>query len=292
MAENQVASPGHKLGQIIGVLLQRTFKGLLLDFAARNDLYCDMAGPRPGVRKGRKVTWFDQSGNPHDLDYVLERGGSDTIGGVPVAFIEIAWRRYTKHSRNKAGELADALRPLAVSYLTTRFVGTILAGEFSEGGIRQLRSAGIDVLALPFATIEAAFASEGARINYLERATLAEKAALNQVLESLTDAQLERIAGRLRGEISHEYKQFEARLSEAVNASPLRVRIVTLFGFEEEYSTVGAAIMALEAKGHATTDLRGEPQGYEVFIEFLSGSEIKGRFATRDELIAFLKQLT
>ena len=46
-------------------------------------------------------------------DYVLERGGTDTVRGLPAAFIETAWRRYTKHSRNKAQEIQGAVLALA-----------------------------------------------------------------------------------------------------------------------------------------------------------------------------------
>lgn len=53
------------------------------------------------------------NGNAHDLDFVLERGGSDDKIGMPAAFIETAWRRYTKHYRNNAQEIQGALEPLA-----------------------------------------------------------------------------------------------------------------------------------------------------------------------------------
>jgi len=129
MATKPVASPGHKLGQIVGVLLERTFGASLEAFSRRHGLYCDRRGGRPAVRSGSKVTWEDSRGNRHDLDYVLERGGTDLLIGEPVAFIESAWRRYTKHSRNKSGELEGALLPLRDTYPTVRFVGVVLAGE-------------------------------------------------------------------------------------------------------------------------------------------------------------------
>jgi hypothetical protein len=73
----------------------------------------DKKGPRPKVRgKKRKVAWTDSEGNVHDLDYVFEMNGTRDTMGEPVAFIELAWRRYTKHSRNKAGEIEAALVPL------------------------------------------------------------------------------------------------------------------------------------------------------------------------------------
>jgi len=289
MAKGRVASPGHKLGQVVGVLLQQALREPLMKFASRYNLYCDTQGERPGVRKGRKVTWRDSRGNTHDLDYVLERGGSATQRGDPVAFIEIAWRRYTKHSRNKAGELEGTLLPLRETYPSTRFVGAILAGRFSEGGIQQLRSAGIEVLYIPFETVCAAFESKGIRISYPEKASPEEKAALSQTLD-LTDVQLADVAASLWDAIKDEYRAFEAKLTEAISRSPVQIRVVTLFGYEQVYPTIEAAIVAL-ASEQEPSGIPTERKGYEVFIEFASGSEVKGRFMSKDELIDFLKQM-
>jgi len=291
MAKSKVASPGHKLGQTVGVVLQNVLKGPLTDFAARNGLYCDSQGNRPGVRPGKKVTWNDLRGNQHDLDYVLERGGTATDRGKPVAFIEIAWRRYTKHSRNKSGELEGALLPLAVAYPSVRFLGVVLAGEYSGGGIQQLRSAGIELLAIPFETIKAAFASQGIRIDYPEKAGAKEKAMLNRALGSLTPRKLEKISRPIWNAIKNEFAGFESRLSALVNISTCRVRIITLFGFEQEYTSIEAAIQALSTEDGTLKPQAGETQGYEAFVNFASGSSITGRFKTKDELLRFLRQV-
>ena len=94
-------SPAHTWGQIIGKVVELGVANLLQEVASEYGLYVDSHGPRP-ARAGKKVTWLDRYGNQHDLDYVLERGGSETRVGTPVGFIEVAWRRYTKHSKNKA----------------------------------------------------------------------------------------------------------------------------------------------------------------------------------------------
>ena len=98
---------GHQCGEV----LEAAVEPLLRRFAKEHNLYLDKKGPRP-ARSGKKVSWTDVRGNTHDLDYVLERNGSDAKIGKPVAFIETAWRRYTKHSRNKAQEIQGALMPL------------------------------------------------------------------------------------------------------------------------------------------------------------------------------------
>ena len=81
----------HKFGQTIGDMLQAAMEPVLADFAGSHRLYLDKKGPRP-ARKELKVTWTDRLGNRHDLDFVLERGGTRDKIGIPVAFIEAAWR--------------------------------------------------------------------------------------------------------------------------------------------------------------------------------------------------------
>ncbi|MEW6529677.1 MAG: hypothetical protein AB1473_02500 [Thermodesulfobacteriota bacterium] len=150
-------SPAHKFGQIIGDTLEAAIEPLLKRVAEEHGLYLDRKGRRP-ARKGRKLSWKDQHGNVHDLDYVLERGGTPRKIGVPVAFIEAAWRRYTKHSRNKAQEIQGAILPLKEThYRAAPFVGVVLAGEFTQGSLEQLRSLGFSILYFPYEAIGANF---------------------------------------------------------------------------------------------------------------------------------------
>lgn len=138
-------SPSHQFGQIIGLVLEAAIEPLLRDFAQQHGLYLDTKGTRP-ARRTRKLTWTDALQNKHDLDFVLERGGSDQDTGVPVAFIETAWRRYTRHSRNKAGEIQGALLALFDTYRSVSpFLGAVIAGEFTQGARDQLSSNGFSV---------------------------------------------------------------------------------------------------------------------------------------------------
>jgi hypothetical protein len=106
-------SPTHKFGQIIGELVEKSVHEPLAEIAHKHALYLDYQHPRPARQGKTKVSWQDDKGNVHDLDYVLEAGGSEDKLGNPKAFIEIAYRRYTKHSRNKAQEMQGAIVPLA-----------------------------------------------------------------------------------------------------------------------------------------------------------------------------------
>src|ERR1700733_10421415 len=108
-------SPSHKWGQIIGQeFLEVAIEPLIRKAATKHHLYMDQKGRR-STRKGSKVGWVDLYGSTHDLDFVLERNGTNDLIGTPVAFIEPAWRRYTKRSRNKAQEIQGAILPLVMT---------------------------------------------------------------------------------------------------------------------------------------------------------------------------------
>ena len=85
------ASPGHKLGQMVGNFFERCVDTVLAarleKIALEHRLYLDRKGLRPAVR-GKKVSWLNNRGNKHDLDFVLEHSGSARTKGRPIAFIE------------------------------------------------------------------------------------------------------------------------------------------------------------------------------------------------------------
>jgi hypothetical protein len=167
-------SPAHKFGQIIGDVIEAAVEPLLEKFANQHNLYVDKRGPRP-ARSGNEVSWTDLYGNTHDLDFVLERGGSPDKNGTPVAFIEVAWRRYTKHSRNKAQEIQGAILPLLLTHQTAApFIGVIVAGVFTEGALTQLRSLGFKVLYFPHDTVVEAFRAAGVNAAFDEETPDAE----------------------------------------------------------------------------------------------------------------------
>ena len=124
-------SPSHKFGQIIGDVLEQMLMRSFSEFADAHDLYLDYKHARKARGNRKKVSWVDHKGNKHDLDYVFEAGGSEAVIGTPKAFIESAWRRYTKHSRNKAQEIQGAVAVLAETYQDhSPFLGVVLAGVF------------------------------------------------------------------------------------------------------------------------------------------------------------------
>src|SRR5207249_3954484 len=179
-------SPSHQFGQVIGDILEAAVKPVLQEFADKYNLYLDKQGPRP-TRDGNKVSWVDKNGNKHDLDFVLERSGTPRIVGTPVAFIETAWRRYTKHSRNKAQEIQGAILPLVMTHHKhAPFIGVVLAGDFTTGALNQLKSLGFRVLYFPYSTIVGAFAGVGIDAKFEENTPDEECVQKIKLWEALT----------------------------------------------------------------------------------------------------------
>lgn len=168
-------SPAHKLGQIVGDEIEAAIREPLQDIADEFNLYLDHRHPRPARANKRKVAWEDSYGNVHDLDYVLEEGGDEHTLGVPRAFIEIAWRRYTKHSRNKVQEIQGAVLPVAERYIgSAPFLGAVLAGDFTEASRDQLRSHGFHMAYLSYEMIVEAFRGVGVAVFFDEGTTAGE----------------------------------------------------------------------------------------------------------------------
>src|SRR4051794_33926710 len=212
-------SPAHRFGQIIGEVLEAAIIPLLAKFAEQHGLYLDQKGKRP-CRPGLKCTWLDLNKNTHDLDFVLERGGTPQKRGIPAAFIETAWRRYTKHSRNKAQEIQGAITPLAETYKNARpFIGVILAGEFTEGALKQLRSLGFSVLYFSYHSVVRAFIDHGIdasfeedtpdavfqeKINAYKALTTQKRAALARSLLRTQKAEVEKFMETLEKVVSRQ----------------------------------------------------------------------------------------
>jgi hypothetical protein len=235
-------SPAHKFGQMIGELLESTVAPILSDFAKQYGLYLDKKGPRP-ARKGRKVTWTDQNSNKHDLDFVLERGATHTKIGTPVAFIETAWRRYTKHSRNKAQEIQGAVLPLCETYRHYRpFTGAVLAGIFTEGALSQLKSLGFSVAYFPYETVLQAFSTVGIDARSDETTADEDFKKKLKLWDELENYQKARVGKELADINADAVKTFIEALRTVAMRTIQSVRILPLHGHLFESQNVEEAI--------------------------------------------------
>ncbi|MFH0979996.1 MAG: DNA methylase [Planctomycetota bacterium] len=281
-------SPAHKFGQIIGELVEAALREPLAEIAAEHGLYLDFKHPRPARGGKRKVAWRDTKGNEHDLDYVLEAGGSEDVLGRPRAFVEIAWRRYTKHSRNKAQEIQAAIMPLAETYSHSHpFLGVVLAGVFTEGSVAQLRSHGFRVLYYPYDTITSAFAVAGVDARFNESTPDAVLGRRIKAYLRLGVPQRHQIVTYLRESHNEMLTDFLSALRAALKRRVQSVYIIPLHGSPHELPSVDDAIAFLQRFDESVPVSRFIR--YEVAVRYSNGDEIRGSFENRLEAILFLK---
>lgn len=281
-------SPAHRFGQIIGDALEDAIEPLLREFAARHHLYLDKKGPR-AARRGKKVSWRDLNDNSHDLDYVLERGGSPTQIGIPVAFIETAWRRYTKHSRAKAQEIQGAILPLRATYNDAGpFIGAVLAGVFTTGALAQLRSLGFSILFFPSGVVFTAFQQVRINAHSTESTPDADFAEKVRAWDRLSARQRARVGRALLSQREDDVRQFMSELERAIARTIQLIRILPLHGSPVQWSSIHAAVEFIEHYDESEPAIQSLVR-YEIEIQYENGDAIKGQFEDKTGAIQFLR---
>lgn len=280
-------SNSHKLGQLIGDILEAALTPIFQSFADEHGLYLDKKGERI-ARKGKKVSWVDHYGNSHDLDFVLEKDGiADTIG-KPIAFIESAWRSYTKHSRNKAQEIQSAILPLNDTFKNfAPFKGVVLAGEFTEGAIKQLKSLGFLVAYFPGSIIFKAFEQGGIDVHFSEDTSEKElEAKVKSIVDLKDTSQIEKAIIELnRDEINHLLQELENSVKRAID----RIIICPLYGKRFEFSNIKEALTFIET----IKDISGtELQLNQIFIQitYSNKSYVEATFTDISQAIEHLNR--
>lgn len=281
-------SPSHKFRQIIGNLVEAVIEPYLSNFAEEKQLYLDYQGKARKARKGKKVTWEDSYGNVHDLDYVFEKNGTTTRIGTPVAFIEVAWRRYTKHSRNKAQEIQGAILPLAEKFRWSNpFLGAVLSGVFTKGSLDQLRSLGFHVLYFPYETLVDAFAKEKIDIAFDETTPDAAFRECAKKIESTSRKKLDRIKKHLVAANHKQVDEFISLLGQRLDRMVEKIVVIPLYGSSTEFTTIMDAIQFLDQ--HRINEDHGDFRRYEVLIEFSNGDRVEGSFKDKVKVRGFLE---
>lgn len=281
-------APGHLLGQIIGNVMEEALKPVLEEMASRHDLYVDSKGARPDVRPGSLVSWTDDLGNSHDLDFVLERGGTPTKAGNPAAFIEAAWRRYTKHSKAKAQEIQGAVLPVLAKWNNVKPTpAAVVAGQWTKPSLQQMRSSGFVVLHLDFPTTARVFCDAGINIEGVGEGT-SDEFWQNQCdsYANKSDDEKRQLATNLRNAHAEEFRGFVAELERRVVRTIDYVVVTPLHGSGSQYATVEEAIESVRSYScgvEAAPFLR-----FEIRIAYTNGDVIQATFGSSADAVDFL----
>ena len=282
-------SPAHTWGQVIGNVIERSVEPLLQSVADEFNLYLDQKGPR-GARRGKKVTWTDKYGNTHDLDFVLERDGTESTRGDPAGFIEVAWRRYTKHSRNKAQEIQGAVLPLAETYaMHIPFLGAVISGEFTEGALEQLSSLGFQLLYFDYESVLDAFESVGIDARTEESTPTAELQAKIDSWQKLSENEKDTVSENLLHICSDQVTPFVIAMRLTFGRVVERISVLPLFGTSVDCRLVDEAQHYL--MDSSRFDVSGNLNRIEIEIMYSNSDSITAKFDNASSATLFLENI-
>lgn len=281
-------SPAHKLGQIIGDHIEEAIRKPLREIAEEFNMYLDYTHIRPVRGRSKKVSWKDSYGNKHDLDYVIEEHGSEHRLGVPRAFIETAWRRYTKHSRNKTQEIQGAVLPLSETYRRySPFLGVILAGDFTETALQQLRSHGFNVVYAPRETVLKAFSNIGFDVSSRESTTEAQLQTRVNEISGITSEKKRQFRRELYTLCEDEFSAFFANLRNSFSRYIQRISVLTLSGESFGFDCIENAVSFV--RQHDKSISMSTFVRYELQVRYSNGDTVRGDFRDRLDAIRFLE---
>lgn len=254
-------------------------------------LYLDKKGTRGDAREGKKVTWMDKYGNSHDLDFVIEKGGSASVRGRPLAFIEAAWRRYTKHSRNKAQEIQGAVLPIAEKYEWDKpFLGVILAGIFTNGSLIQMETSGFEVALFPYESIVKAFCSVGINAKFDEGTSDIVFQDTIKKIEALNLQQRDHLKNHLVSSNQQLLDKFFNELQATLDRNIEKIILIPLHGQQSEFTTVKDAIAFV--RSYCEDILRdGNFRKYEIIVRYSNNDKIDASFADKEKAVSFLSYI-
>ncbi|MFN6519192.1 MAG: hypothetical protein RMY29_032515 [Nostoc sp. CreGUA01] len=287
-------SPSHKFGQQLGKLLEDIvlydiLKPRLQQFAQVKNYYLDWQRSRP-ARSGKKVTWQDKYGNKHDLDFVIEVDGTDNKLGRPVAFIESAWRRYTKHSKNKAQEIQGAILPIIeLHHLSAPFYGVVLAGDFTKPALEQLKNNGFAVIYIPYKGVISAFQVIDFDVAFDEDTPDERYTTAFRRLDSLTSSDKEKLRQALMRVSQEEVDRFMETLRNCLERYISNIVLIPLFGKRYEFHSIDDAISGLDTL--KIDSPIGEFEKFEVIVDYNNSDTIRATFQNKNLLTDFLRKL-
>jgi len=292
MADQEHASAGHKLGQLVGDWFEEFFVLPLLRRVAEHlKLYLDCRFCIRPAREGDKIIWTDLEGNQVDYDFVMELDATEENLGIPVAFFECFWRRGKRHSKDKARDDTGKLLPMRDVHPTARFLGIVAGGDFTAPARTLVQNRQIDLFYVPKAKIVSAFEKNGLYIDYPDRLGEPEKAKLADAFQAgLTLTKKTETAATLReliGEVSLD--TYVDRVRAALGALPQEIRIIAQRESKPE---------VFETIADATTFLKDPKFDFSTLVEnfvyeitYTDGTEFERMLDSIDEVKALHREI-
>ena len=283
-------SPSHQLGEFIGDFFELAIINYLSPIVSKKGYYLDYRHSRPARGNKREVIGIDHNGNKHKLDIVVEENGSETNFGTPKAFIEMAWRRYVKHSKNKVQEIAGAILPLVETHANHMpFYAAVLAGEFTENSLVQLRSQGFFVLYFNYAEICRLFDTVGISIRWEESTSDSELQRIAEKFQALTDKDKNKLLRTFYRLYSTQLAELANALMDALATTIAEVLIVPVHGAPHIVTSINDAVLYITNYNEASSGVLPVLR-YEITVRYSNGDEYTMKCTNKTKAIQFLRQ--
>lgn len=283
-------APGHTLGEKLGWFMEEMLIRDYKKFAYTYGVYCDYKHKRKVRNNAQKVSWTDSDGNKHDLDIVYERNGSEEVFGEPCAFIEVAWRRYTKHSKNKAQEISGAILPIVKRYeRIAPFYGAILAGDFTDNSLKQMESEGFRIIHFSCEDVFSSFSSESINIFYDATTSDDDLNCIVEKIDSLDDQQRVKVWNRLKAMNKNKIKLFNNSLKLAIERKIIRIQVCVLYGEVKCFENIKSAceyLVTLESVGYDVP-----VNQYEITVYYSNDDIVSMRYHDKFQAIRYIREL-
>lgn len=284
-------SYSHKLGELIGDFFEDSIIQYLNPIVSKKGYYLDYKHPRSARNGKREVLGTDSEGNTHKLDIVIEKGGSETQMGKPIAFIEMAWRRYVKHSKAKVQEIAGAIMPLVRTYhQQAPFYAAVLSGEFTDNAINQLKSQGFYVLYFTYEEMANIFATAGISILWEEDSNESVMKKIATKIESLSKPKYKALQKSFFTHQSTKLKELADELEKSISRVVTQVIVLPIHGAATSLQSISDAITYINNYQEASCS--ASLLRYELKIRYSNGDEITMICSDKRNAIQFLNQYT
>ena len=162
------------------------------------------------------------------------------------------------------------------------FYGAVLAGEFTENSLNQMKSEGFKILYFSIHGIEEAFASQGVDEHWDE--STSEEVPQNRVeqLETLTETQLRCIGDYLIKYDAEQWEIFSISIHNALERTLESISILSLFGDSKIFYNIQDSFAYISKEEKETTFTKDLFCRYEIVVRYSNGGKIDMQFKSAD----------
>ncbi|GHV78168.1 hypothetical protein AGMMS49942_29890 [Spirochaetia bacterium] len=166
------------------------------------------------------------------------------------------------------------------------FIGVILAGEFTNNSLMQLKSLGFSILYFSYEKIINAFRSMGIEVYFEENTEETQFAKQIELWDNLTENGKVNVYTAITEQNPLEINQFISELETKISRKIIRIHIWMMFGKQYIFDTIEKAkefIVSVDIDG-----ISPRFSQYEAEIEYSNGDIIKVAYHNQNDMLSFL----